>query len=51
MTHCILPTDRGGPEVKVMYVDTNYHFDMLSLVKVLEQRLGEDTKGEDGDAW
>uniref|UniRef100_A0A673YBN6 X-ray repair cross complementing 2 n=1 Tax=Salmo trutta TaxID=8032 RepID=A0A673YBN6_SALTR len=32
-----LPTDRGGPEVKVMYVDTNYHFDMLSLVKVLEQ--------------
>uniref|UniRef100_A0A8C7Q6I6 Uncharacterized protein n=1 Tax=Oncorhynchus mykiss TaxID=8022 RepID=A0A8C7Q6I6_ONCMY len=26
----------------VMYVDTNYHFDMLRLVKVLEQHLGED---------
>ncbi|KAM9417243.1 LOW QUALITY PROTEIN: DNA repair protein XRCC2-like [Salvelinus alpinus] len=42
MTHCILPTDCGGLEVKVMYVDTNYHFDMLRLVKVLEHRLGED---------
>ena len=25
-----------------MYVDTNYHFDMLRLVKVLEQHLEED---------
>ncbi|XP_064875128.1 DNA repair protein XRCC2-like [Oncorhynchus nerka] len=37
VTHCILPTDRGGLEGKVMYVDTNYHFDILRLVKVLEQ--------------
>uniref|UniRef100_A0A4W5N452 X-ray repair cross complementing 2 n=1 Tax=Hucho hucho TaxID=62062 RepID=A0A4W5N452_9TELE len=50
VTHCILPADRGGLEVEVMYVDTDYHFDMLRLVTVLEQRLGEDAKGEDSVA-
>ncbi|XP_024001684.1 DNA repair protein XRCC2-like, partial [Salvelinus sp. IW2-2015] len=50
VTHCILPADRGGLEVEVMYVDTDYNFDMLRLVTVLEQRLGEDAKGEDSGA-
>ncbi|XP_072534787.1 DNA repair protein XRCC2 [Salminus brasiliensis] len=39
MTHCVLPKDRGGLEVEVVFVDTDYHFDMLRLVSVLEARL------------
>ncbi|KAL1006444.1 hypothetical protein UPYG_G00072500 [Umbra pygmaea] len=50
VTRCILPADRGGLEVEVMYVDTDYHFDMLRLVTVLEPRLGEEAKEEEGVA-
>ncbi|XP_010884120.2 DNA repair protein XRCC2 [Esox lucius] len=50
VSHCILPVDRGGLEVEVMFVDTDYHFDMLRLVTVLERRLGEEAREEDGVA-
>ncbi|KAJ8010667.1 hypothetical protein DPEC_G00077490 [Dallia pectoralis] len=50
VSHCILPADRGGQEVEVMFVDTDYHFDMLRLVTILEQRLGEDAIEEEGFA-
>ncbi|KAG9276776.1 DNA repair protein XRCC2 [Astyanax mexicanus] len=39
LTHCILPKDSGGLEVEVVFVDTDYHFDMLRLVSILETRL------------
>lgn len=39
LSRCILPTQRGGLEVEVIFVDTDYHFDMLRLVSILEARL------------
>ncbi|XP_028646703.1 DNA repair protein XRCC2 [Erpetoichthys calabaricus] len=39
LVHCILPTAQGGLEVEVLFVDTDFHFDMLRLVALLEQRL------------
>ncbi|XDV47135.1 hypothetical protein PO909_016840 [Leuciscus waleckii] len=34
----------GGLEVGVVFIDTDYHFDMLRLVSALEGRLAEDLK-------
>ncbi|CAH1246856.1 XRCC2 [Branchiostoma lanceolatum] len=42
---CILPTSQGGLEAGVVFVDTDYHFDILRLVTVLEGRL--ETTDED----
>ncbi|XP_027023749.1 DNA repair protein XRCC2 isoform X2 [Tachysurus fulvidraco] len=39
LSHCILPTHSGGLEVEVVFIDTDYHFDMLRLVSVLEACL------------
>lgn len=39
VTSCILPGELGGLEVEVMYMDTDYHFDLLRLVSILEHRL------------
>ncbi|XP_004430647.1 PREDICTED: DNA repair protein XRCC2 [Ceratotherium simum simum] len=36
---CILPKSEGGLEVEVLFIDTDYHFDMLRLVTILEHRL------------
>ncbi|XP_076827368.1 DNA repair protein XRCC2 [Brachyhypopomus gauderio] len=41
MTRCLLPVDSGGLGVGVVFVDTDYHFDMLRLVAVLEARISE----------
>ncbi|XP_058621500.1 DNA repair protein XRCC2 [Onychostoma macrolepis] len=47
ITRCIMPVQSGGLEVAVVFVDTDYHFDMLRLVSVLEGRLAEDSKEGD----
>ncbi|TSK28311.1 DNA repair protein XRCC2 [Bagarius yarrelli] len=39
LSRCILPTHSGGLEVEVVFIDTDYHFDMLRLVSILESRL------------
>ncbi|XP_048886796.1 DNA repair protein XRCC2 isoform X2 [Brienomyrus brachyistius] len=36
---CPAQGELGGLEVEVMYVDTDYHFDILRLVSILEHRL------------
>ncbi|XP_078659225.1 DNA repair protein XRCC2-like [Branchiostoma floridae x Branchiostoma belcheri] len=42
---CILPTSLGGLEAGVVFIDTDFHFDILRLVTILEGRL--DTTDED----
>uniref|UniRef100_A0A2D4PB66 RecA family profile 1 domain-containing protein n=1 Tax=Micrurus surinamensis TaxID=129470 RepID=A0A2D4PB66_MICSU len=39
IARCILPKSRGGLEVSVVFIDTDFHFDMLRLVTLLEYRL------------
>ncbi|KAG8541067.1 hypothetical protein GDO81_029763 [Engystomops pustulosus] len=39
ISRCILPVSEGGLQVEVVYIDTDYHFDMLRLVTILEHRL------------
>ncbi|XP_026879464.2 DNA repair protein XRCC2 [Electrophorus electricus] len=39
MSRCLLPVPSGGLGVDVVFVDTDYHFDMLRLVAVLEARV------------
>ncbi|NWU61705.1 XRCC2 protein, partial [Pterocles burchelli] len=41
---CIIPKSAGGLEVEVMFIDTDYHFDMLRLVTILENRLAQRTE-------
>ncbi|XP_072268685.1 DNA repair protein XRCC2 [Pyxicephalus adspersus] len=41
IARCILPKSEGGLQVEVIYIDTDYHFDMLRLVTILEHRLAE----------
>ncbi|XP_039086660.1 DNA repair protein XRCC2 [Hyaena hyaena] len=36
---CVLPKSEGGLEVEVLFIDTDYHFDLLRLVTILERRL------------
>ncbi|XP_077100354.1 DNA repair protein XRCC2 [Siphateles boraxobius] len=45
---CITPVQNGGLEVGVVFIDTDYHFDMLRLVSALEGRLAEDLKESEG---
>nr|XP_009680552.1 PREDICTED: DNA repair protein XRCC2 [Struthio camelus australis] len=44
IARCILPKSGGGLEVEVMFIDTDYHFDMLRLVTILEHRLAQSTE-------
>ncbi|XP_055038618.1 DNA repair protein XRCC2 [Misgurnus anguillicaudatus] len=44
ITRCIMPVQSGGLEVGVVFIDTDYHFDMLRLVSILEGRLDEHSK-------
>ncbi|XP_006273603.2 DNA repair protein XRCC2 [Alligator mississippiensis] len=44
ISRCILPKSGGGLEVEVMFIDTDYHFDMLRLVTILEHRLPQSTE-------
>ncbi|XP_063159435.1 DNA repair protein XRCC2 [Candoia aspera] len=39
IARCILPKSGGGLEVGVLFIDTDFHFDMLRLVTILEYRL------------
>ncbi|XP_063777938.1 DNA repair protein XRCC2 isoform X1 [Pseudophryne corroboree] len=41
ISRCILPKSEGGLQVEVIYIDTDYHFDMLRLVTILEHRLSQ----------
>ncbi|XP_007908018.1 DNA repair protein XRCC2 isoform X1 [Callorhinchus milii] len=41
---CILPELAGGLQVEVLFIDTDYHFDMLRLVTILERRLPQGTE-------
>ncbi|CAI9590200.1 unnamed protein product [Staurois parvus] len=41
IARCILPKSEGGLQVEVTYIDTDYHFDMLRLVTILEHRLAQ----------
>ncbi|XP_069770902.1 DNA repair protein XRCC2 isoform X3 [Narcine bancroftii] len=41
---CILPESTGGLQVEVVFIDTDYHFDMLRLVTILEYRLAQRTE-------
>ncbi|NXA35860.1 XRCC2 protein, partial [Eudromia elegans] len=44
VARCILPKSGGGLEVGVVFIDTDYHFDMLRLVTILEHRLAQSTE-------
>ncbi|NWX15245.1 XRCC2 protein, partial [Aegotheles bennettii] len=44
IARCIIPRSGGGLEVEVMFIDTDYHFDMLRLVTILENRLTQRTE-------
>lgn len=44
IARCILPKSGGGLEVGVLFIDTDYHFDMLRLVTILEHRLSQGTE-------
>ncbi|KAJ7322151.1 hypothetical protein JRQ81_018438 [Phrynocephalus forsythii] len=39
IARCILPKSGGGLEVGLLFIDTDFHFDMLRLVTILENRL------------
>ncbi|XP_028735315.1 DNA repair protein XRCC2 [Peromyscus leucopus] len=41
---CILPKSEGGLQIEVLFIDTDYHFDMLRLVTVLEHRLSRSSE-------
>ncbi|XP_009875242.1 PREDICTED: DNA repair protein XRCC2, partial [Apaloderma vittatum] len=44
IARCILSKSGGGLETEVMFIDTDYHFDMLRLVTILENRLAQRTE-------
>ncbi|XP_030054273.1 DNA repair protein XRCC2 isoform X2 [Microcaecilia unicolor] len=44
LTRCILPKSEGGLQVEVIFIDMDYHFDMLRLVTILERRLSQSTE-------
>lgn len=41
---CILPQSAGGLEIEVLFIDTDYHFDLLRLVTILEHRLPQSSE-------
>ncbi|XP_023568681.1 DNA repair protein XRCC2 [Octodon degus] len=44
MARCILPKSEGGLGLEVLFIDTDYHFDMLRLVTILEHRLSQSSE-------
>ncbi|XP_053568925.1 DNA repair protein XRCC2 [Bombina bombina] len=44
ISRCILPKSEGGLQVEVIFIDMDYHFDMLRLVTILEHRLSQSTE-------
>nr|XP_060639446.1 DNA repair protein XRCC2 [Anolis sagrei ordinatus] len=44
IARCILPKSRGGLEVGLLFIDTDFHFDMLRLVTILEHRSSQGTE-------
>ncbi|NXO05057.1 XRCC2 protein, partial [Rhinopomastus cyanomelas] len=44
VARCIIPRAEGGLEAEAMFIDTDYHFDMLRLVTILEHRLAQRTE-------
>uniref|UniRef100_A0A8C5WDZ8 X-ray repair cross complementing 2 n=1 Tax=Leptobrachium leishanense TaxID=445787 RepID=A0A8C5WDZ8_9ANUR len=44
ISRCILPKSDGGLQVEVVFIDTDYHFDILRLVTILEHRLSENSE-------
>uniref|UniRef100_A0A6J0SKN7 DNA repair protein XRCC2 n=1 Tax=Pogona vitticeps TaxID=103695 RepID=A0A6J0SKN7_9SAUR len=44
IARCILPKTGGGLEVGLLFIDTDFHFDMLRLVTILEHRLFQGTE-------
>ncbi|XP_069504028.1 DNA repair protein XRCC2 isoform X2 [Ambystoma mexicanum] len=44
IARCIIPKSDGGLQVEVLFIDTDYHFDMLRLVTILEHRLSQSTE-------
>ncbi|KAJ1099563.1 hypothetical protein NDU88_004663 [Pleurodeles waltl] len=44
IARCILPKSDGGLQVEILFIDTDYHFDMLRLVTILEHRLSRSTE-------
>ncbi|XP_042333472.1 DNA repair protein XRCC2 [Sceloporus undulatus] len=44
IAHCILPKSGGGLEVGLLFIDTDFHFDMLRLVTILEHRSSQGTE-------
>ncbi|NXP48292.1 XRCC2 protein, partial [Heliornis fulica] len=44
IARCIIPKAGGGLEAEVMFIDTDYHFDMLRLVTILEKRVAQSTE-------
>ncbi|XP_008845476.1 DNA repair protein XRCC2 isoform X2 [Nannospalax galili] len=41
---CILPKSEGGLQIEVVFIDTDYHFDLLRLVTILEHRLSQSSE-------
>nr|XP_045054656.2 DNA repair protein XRCC2 isoform X2 [Desmodus rotundus] len=41
---CVLPRSEGGLEIEVLFIDTDYHFDLLRLVTILEHRLAQSSE-------
>uniref|UniRef100_A0A8D0HPX1 X-ray repair cross complementing 2 n=1 Tax=Sphenodon punctatus TaxID=8508 RepID=A0A8D0HPX1_SPHPU len=44
IARCVIPKSEGGLEIGVLFIDTDYHFDMLRLVTILEHRLSRSTE-------
>ncbi|XP_048367547.1 DNA repair protein XRCC2 [Sphaerodactylus townsendi] len=44
VVRCILPKAGAGLEVSVLFIDTDFHFDMLRLVTILEHRLSQSSE-------
>ncbi|XP_034986005.1 DNA repair protein XRCC2 [Zootoca vivipara] len=44
IARCILPKSGGGLDVGVLFIDTDFHFDLLRLVTILEHRLPQGTE-------
>nr|XP_056713792.1 DNA repair protein XRCC2 [Euleptes europaea] len=44
VVRCILPKAGEGLEVSLLFIDTDFHFDMLRLVTILEHRLSQSSE-------
>ncbi|XP_053115119.1 DNA repair protein XRCC2 isoform X2 [Hemicordylus capensis] len=44
VARCILPKSEGGLEMGLLFIDTDFHFNMLRLVTILERRLSQGTE-------